>query len=325
MKFRVISDLHVEFYASPVYLQRKLDLMYPSVEDDEILIVAGDLGVAGSGISYLSINPEYKAMLEYFAKKWNYVVLVPGNHEYYDRDRLCSLNDVDNMIRKNCDALGIVFLNKDSVILDLDKKKSKEKKSVHLLGCTLWSKATPQAYKGMNDRLKAILSHKELIDTHNEHKEWLEEELKLLSKKKKQEVIVVTHHLPLQDLTHPKYLEERFKPLNSAYASNLDDFIIQFKNSVEKPSSMVEKPKSKESKIDSIEGSGSKIDSIEKFLEDQERKNPPEESNLIKKWFCGHTHEKTEKELYGISFLINPLGYPRESKVTKTKTELILH
>ena len=282
-KFRVVSDLHVEFYAHPMYLQRKLDNMYPDIEKDEILIVAGDLGVAGDGMNGGSrLNFEYKAMLEYFAKRWNYVILVPGNHEYYDRNKHCSLNDVDNMIRKECDKLGIVFLNKDSVVIDLDPKASTGSKVLKLIGCTLWSEATFEAYKGMNDKLKAILSHSELLKTHKEHKDWLSKELKK-SKKRGEEVIVVTHHLPLQALTHPKYLTDRYKALNSAYASNLEDIIMDCK-----------------------------IKSAKEY-----------ESSVIERWFCGHTHERTEIELHCVKFLINPIGYPREYKLTKTSTEII--
>jgi predicted MPP superfamily phosphohydrolase len=174
MKFRVISDLHVEFYAHPQYLQRKLTKLYPSVDPEEILIIAGDLGVAGSGVTKLCMNEEYKSMLEYFAKRWNTVILVPGNHEYYDRDKYCSLKDVDIMIQKECDKLGIIFLNKNSVKIDKKKFKSSKKDSEDrhdnedfvVLGCTLWSESTPEAYKGMNDRLRAILNHKELLRSY---------------------------------------------------------------------------------------------------------------------------------------------------------------
>lgn len=293
-KFRVVSDLHVEFYAHPAYLQRKLDTMYPVIEKDEILIVAGDLGVAGSGISWpCGLNLEYKSMLEYFARRWNYVILVPGNHEYYDRDRYCSLDDVDNMIRKECDKLGIVFLNKNSVVIDVGSKVPRTR-GLKLIGCTLWSEATAEAYKGMNDKLRAILNHKELLKTHYEHKEWLDKELKR-SKKKNEEVIVVTHHLPLQALTHPKYLTDKYKALNSAYASNLEDIILGSKDP--EPSALGTKG-----------------------LKPSEQSSKP---SVVKQWFCGHTHERTETEIHGIKFLINPIGYPREHKLTKTSTEVL--
>jgi Icc-related predicted phosphoesterase len=293
MKFRIISDLHVEFYAHPNYLQRKLTKLYPSIDPDEILIVAGDLGVAGSGVSKLSMNPEYRSMLEYFAKRWNTVILIPGNHEYYDRDRYCSLDHVDEMIRFECKKLNIIFLNKDCIKIRLNSKEqsSKEPKVprysneyLYIVGCTLWSQATPNAYKGMNDKLKAILSHKELLSTHQEHKEFLELQLQKILKKQnsKSSILVITHHLPLQELTHPKYLTEEYKALNSAYASDLS------------------------------------------LLMESTKSNPyTDSSHPIKHWFCGHTHEMTKATHYGIQFFINPMGYPRESRVTKTETEVI--
>jgi predicted phosphodiesterase len=300
-KFRVISDLHVEFYAHPQYLQRKLTKLYHSVDPNEILILAGDLGVAGSGLTKLSMNPEYRSMLEYFVKRWNTVILVPGNHEYYDRDRYCSLEDVDEMIRFECKKLNITFLNKDCVKLrsEQSSKDSKSKISneyIYILGCTLWSQATQSAYKGMNDKLKAILSHKELLSTHQEHKEFLESQLqKIISKKGKRnskvsKILVITHHLPLQELTHPKYLTDEYKALNSAYASDLRLL------------------------IESTNPSPYKI---------VDSKSSNEDTHPIKHWFCGHTHEMTKATHHGIQFFINPMGYPRESRVTKTETEVI--
>jgi predicted phosphodiesterase len=278
MKIRLLSDLHVEFYKTSLYLQQKLTKFIPEICDDEILIIAGDLGVAGSGLAACSLNKEYKSMLEYFAKRWNYVILIPGNHEYYDRDKYCSLKDVDTMIQKECNNLGIVFLNKNSVKLDKSKfknSKSDLKSDFVILGCTLWSESTPEAYKGMNDRLRAVLNHKELLTIHNDHKTWLSKELEKCYRKN-QKAIVITHHLPLMELTHPKYLTPQFKPLNSAYASKLNNIFELY-----------------------------------------------EPTNVIDSWYCGHTHEKTEKTLYGVKFLINPIGYPRESRMTKLKTEYI--
>jgi Icc-related predicted phosphoesterase len=262
-KFRVLSDLHVEFYASPKYLQAKLNKLYPDIEEDEILIVAGDLGVAGTGKKGAALNPEYQSMLEYFAKKWNTVILVPGNHEYYDRDKSVCLEDVDAMIEKTCKKLGITFLNKNYV----------EIKNHVILGCTLWSEATKEAYKGMNDNLKAILSHDELLKVHCEHYVWLKTQLEKC-KEKNLEAIVITHHLPLMELTHPKYLQPQYKPLNSAYASKLNSLFELY-------------------------------------------------SNKLRLWVCGHTHEKSEKTLYGVNFLINPMGYPREKKETVMKLDIL--
>jgi hypothetical protein len=290
MKFRVISDLHVEFYAHPQYLQKKLNKLYPVISPDEILIIAGDLGVAGSGVTKLSMNEEYRSMLQYFAKRWNTVILIPGNHEYYDRDRYCKLEHVDAMIEFECKKLGIVFLNKNAIKIKESERslerssKESEQSSIYILGCTLWSEATPQAYKGMNDKLKAILSHKELISTHNEHKDWLEYSIHNIQRKDKHaKILVITHHLPLYELTHPKYLTPKYKPLNSAYASDLSLL----------------------------------IDSTNQNIHKQDI------HNSICFWCCGHTHEMTRALYRGINFFINPMGYPRESRVTTTQNEII--
>ena len=79
--------------------------------------------------------------------------------------------------------------------------------------------------------------------------------------------------------------------MNSAYASNLEDIIKDCKI-VAKPSALG---------------------------------TEPSEQQVVKQWFCGHTHERTETEIHGIKFLINPIGYPREHKLTKTSTDLIVH
>jgi UDP-2,3-diacylglucosamine pyrophosphatase LpxH len=300
MKFRVISDLHVEFYAHPQYLQKKLNKLYPVISPDEILIIAGDLGVAGSGVTKLSMNEEYRSMLQYFSKRWNTVILVPGNHEYYDRDRYCKLEHVDAMIEFECKKLGIVFLNKNAIKIkepkDLELRSNPERSSkesgnsdsknpnLYVLGCTLWSEATSQAYKGMNDKLKAILCHKELISTHNEHKDWLEYNIHNIQRKDKHaKILIITHHLPLYELTHPKYLTPKYKPLNSAYASDLS------------------------------------------LLMDSTNQNihQDKQHQSICFWCCGHTHEMTRATHKGINFFINPMGYPRESRVTKTQNEII--
>jgi UDP-2,3-diacylglucosamine pyrophosphatase LpxH len=300
MKLRVISDIHVEFYSSPSYIKSKLNKLFFDGKDDceiiedEILIIAGDLGVAGSGLSDLdasglnpensnsSLNPEYKSILEYFSQRWRNIILIPGNHEYYDRDKKATLDDVDRVIEKECDKLGITFLNKNYVMIP--EYFTKDRYAV--LGCTLWSEATKEAYCNMNDRLKAILSHTELLQTHKEHKEWLKKTLSKLHKKGIK-TILVTHHLPLMELTHPKYLSEKYKHLNSAYASKLNDLFWNPRDS-------------------------------------EHSKGTENSSNsLIPFYCCGHTHEKTEIKLYGTEFLINPLGYPREKKETTFRAQFV--
>jgi predicted phosphohydrolase len=221
MKVKVISDVHVEFYNDPEILCKKLDKLYPRVSKDEILVIAGDMGVAGSSIGSKKLNiskglnPEYKYLLRYFAKRWNTVILVAGNHEFYDRCPGESLQDICNMIEEYCIELGIFFLNRDIIETD----------GYIFVGTTLWSEATPESYENMNDKQQAIVSYEELIKTHKEDVKWLDATLNKIKKVEGKEVIVITHHLPLKELMHEKYQAEEYLITNPSYASDLTKLV----------------------------------------------------------------------------------------------------
>jgi hypothetical protein len=166
MKFRVLSDLYVNSYSHPVVLQRKLNKLIPHVDNDEILLIAGNLGVAGPGF-VKSLDHSYRSMLEYFAHRWNYVILIPGNLEYLNKSRFCKNEHVDNVIQKGCDEYGIAYLNKETLKVDLGGNYT-------ILACTLWDKNFPKRYE--EDCL------------------WLETELS--KKKKKKEIILITSYSP---------------------------------------------------------------------------------------------------------------------------------
>lgn len=225
MRLTVISDIHVEFYKDPRSLQRKLDDLFTDICKEDILLLVGDVGVAGD--CKLMMDSNYKAILEFIAKRWNYVIMIPGNHEYYDRNRSCSLDDIDEMIRTECNKLGILFLNKNVAVLE-----RKGETPIAFIGCTLWSDATKKAYSMMNDKLKAILNHDELIQIHSEHRDWLDRKLEEYSKQN-YKIVVLTHHLPLVELTHPKYLEEKYQQVNSGYCSDLSDIIKKYSESID--------------------------------------------------------------------------------------------
>lgn len=261
MKLKVISDIHVEFYDDPDKLCKILDNLYPRVYKDEILIIAGDMGVAGTS---KELNPEYKYMLKYFAKRWQMVILVPGNHEFYDRKKGESLQDICDKVEEYCVELGIFFLNRN--ILETD--------GYIFVGTTLWSQATKESYDSMNDKLQAIVSYDELLKTHKEDVKFLDSTLSKIKKLKGDSsykpVVVITHHLPLKELMHEKYQGEEYQMTNPSYASDLSKLIKKH-------------------------------------------------SNLISHWFYGHVHENSNKIIYDINFIGNPLGYPEEEKETKVQ------
>lgn len=286
MKINILSDLHVEFYDDPKVLCEKINKLYPNVAEDDILIIAGDLGVAGTS---KKLNDDYKFMLKYFGKKWNSVFYVAGNHEYYDRKKTESIQDISDAIEAYCVECGIIFLDNDIF----------ETSGYIFVGTTLWTNVSEEAYENMNDKLQAILSRDEVLSIHKANVKWLnstlgklqklkaslqEKSLKKNSLKEKDKerssqkspdlqekpVIVITHHLPLREIVHKKFLGEEYSITNSGYFSDLSDLVHKY-------------------------------------------------SDLICHWYHGHMHEAYKKKVYDIQFCANPMGYPDEEMESPVK------
>lgn len=266
MKIHILSDLHVEFYDDPKVLCEKVNNLYPKVAHDDILIIAGDLGVAGTS---KKLNDEYKFILKFLGKKWDNVFYVAGNHEYYDRKKTETIDDIAAAIEAYCVECNIIFLHNDIF----------ETSGYVFVGTTLWTNVSEEAYENMNDKLQAILSRDEVLKIHKKSVKWLDSTLTKLQKLKDKNsydledkpVIVITHHLPLKEVVHKKFLGEEYSITNSGYYTDLTDLVTKHKD-------------------------------------------------LIKHWYHGHMHECYKKTVYDIEFCANPMGYPDEMMVTKTKT-----
>jgi predicted phosphohydrolase len=227
MKINILSDLHVEFYDDPKVLCEKVNKLYPNVAEDDILIIAGDLGVAGTS---KKLNDEYKFMLKYFGKKWNNVFYVAGNHEYYDRKKTETIQDISDAIEAYCVECGIIFLDNDIF----------ETSGYIFVGTTLWTNVDEIAYENMNDKLQAILSRDEVVSIHKANVKWLNNTLNKIAKLKTNDkkskypeladkpVIVISHHLPLKEIVHKKFLGEEYSLTNSGYFSDLSDLVLKY-------------------------------------------------------------------------------------------------
>lgn len=75
LTFYCISDLHLEYYDSANDLYDKIRHFLPNVD---ILILAGDIGQP-----LFKNGHNYRELLKLFKKRYEHVILVPGNHEYY--------------------------------------------------------------------------------------------------------------------------------------------------------------------------------------------------------------------------------------------------
>lgn len=118
MKIQLLSDLHLEthphFQATPA----------PGAQ---VLVLAGDIGSyqTGSLLQGEYFGLERFSPLPQFAAWPCPVVFVPGNHEYDMQD----WDAAHARLRRVCDALGILWLERESVVLD----------GVRFVGTTLWT------------------------------------------------------------------------------------------------------------------------------------------------------------------------------------------
>lgn len=118
MKIQLLSDLHLEVH--PHY-------QATPAPDADVLVLAGDIGSyqTGSLLQGEYFGLERFSPLPQFAAWPCPVIFVPGNHEYDMQD----WDEAHTRLRRVCDTLGILWLERESVVLD----------AVRFVGTTLWT------------------------------------------------------------------------------------------------------------------------------------------------------------------------------------------
>lgn len=188
---QIISDVHTEF----------------GVSTDEFrnLLVSADITVlAGDIVNDAQTLGQYLSICKEFSKS---VIFICGNHEYHKFEcETLAHNGVDANCRDDkyaqvCEKEKIVFLQRNRVFVD----------GLWFCGATLWSDISDAAGMMLNSPFKVPAIRK----MHEKDVKWLSENVQSGD-------IVITHHLPSYDLIDPQY---EFSPVNSAFASDLDDLI----------------------------------------------------------------------------------------------------
>jgi predicted phosphodiesterase len=222
IKLRIISDVHCEF--------GPLDLPVMEGEDQQVLIVAGDLGVAAKPYSYVPFLIEW-------SRRFRDVIYVLGNHEHYDCSVVRSLDKIKERLRGSYeDILNVHVVNNEVVRVD----------NVSFVCSTLWASYDKQSPTTMYDAGLWMNDHKKIrngptnspylckfraADAYERFCEainfifpTIEEE-----KAKGQRVVVVTHHGCSWQSVDPRYNTGVWAKLNGAYVSDLDDDIVTTK------------------------------------------------------------------------------------------------
>lgn len=214
MKLQLASDLHLE--RDPGF---RLQPAAPT------LVLAGDVGSYQPG----SRLTEADWGLGRFARGWDQVIYVPGNHEYdglpwpASRDRL----------RETAEALGLIWLDREVRVID----------GVRFVGCTLWAdfdlqvdprssmatqlKARDKAYRAANFYLRrfsaledgAPMLAERLRELALADQAWLRD---ALAQPFECKTVVVTHFAPSGRSADPRY---GLTPGTAGFCSALDDLL----------------------------------------------------------------------------------------------------
>ena len=200
MKINYMSDLHLEFH--PI---DHADL------EGEVLVLAGDI--------HTNARREW---VDEVAEKFNHVVYVAGNHEFYRGDLETTIVKLKSLLPQN-----VHVLQNESVTFD----------GVTFHGTTLWSDCHNQnpvsmnvVENGLNDfRLirtndyKLRFTAKRMISEHLFSKYFLAENVKPGD-------VIVTHHAPTHLSVSPEFKNDYY--MNGGFVNNLGELILDTKPSL---------------------------------------------------------------------------------------------
>jgi len=212
-EFKLISDLHLEFYDRKRYGIADQPMYFPEelpYDDETILLLAGDI--------HLGTNAQ--PWIDVVCKRFKAVVYILGNHEFYRNEFF----KVKKAWKEWVGPENFYFLDNHTCYFG----------DVRIIGGTMWTKVTDPVARwrgqhGMSDysvikinEPKGIWRKLNVGDTDRANAETTFYIQEMLLKPWKGKTIVMTHHLP-----HPLCVAEYFKGhgLNEFYLHDCDELI----------------------------------------------------------------------------------------------------
>ena len=202
MKIQYASDLHLELRDNMNYLKSN-----PLPVIGEILVLAGDI--------YYLDNPSitHLRFWDWCAEHFQYTLIVPGNHEYYNYSDIYERGDSWRWMLRN----NVGYFQNQAVRIG----------DVAFFLTTLWSVITNPnktiVSRSLNDYYrikygKRLLTPDDINALHIKCLDFLDKGLELDEKHK----VVVSHHVPARSCVAPCHIDS---PLTDAFCANLDKFI----------------------------------------------------------------------------------------------------
>lgn len=202
MKIQVFSDLHGEGYHNFEWVWNRVTPQAP------IAVVAGDIH-----------SRAFEDQLNEISLKFDHVIAVYGNHEWYHRD--ISWRADKTMLAKNVHVL-------DNDVVEID--------GVLFVGCTLWSDFDNESFhvmhsaKDMINDFRIVRSNnggtrftpQEALEFHRSSVQWIKH---ILQQNRDKKTVMVTHFMPSHKCVNEKWRRPSSEMLNSYFAANCDDLI----------------------------------------------------------------------------------------------------
>jgi predicted phosphodiesterase len=202
VRLHILSDLHQEFG----------EVAVPKVDCD-CVILAGDVATKSNGLRW--IRREFPEVP---------VIYICGNHEFYGEKHPRLIE----RLREQAKGTNVHVLENESVVIG----------DTHFFGCTLWSDmalmgdwvdGAAEAADSMNDykRIRTSVQgyrHLKPRDTRAAHLLSVQTMSQFFTTCDARRSVIVTHHAPsIRSLPERR----RTELISCAYASHLDDFILQ--------------------------------------------------------------------------------------------------
>ena len=203
MTIQYASDLHLELTPNARYIRSN-----PLDVTGEVLVLAGDI------CNLMGATLPCNEFCEWASANYREVLIVPGNHEYYQNYDI--LANGDSWSRE---ILPNVHYHQNKVVR-ID--------NVDFILTTLWSHIRPEdeyfVHRGMYDFRQILYNGRRFTpaDFNAEHEKCLDFIKRSVAESTAERIVVVTHHLPTMAVVAP---EHKRSLLNSAFATELGDFI----------------------------------------------------------------------------------------------------
>ncbi len=207
VKARVISDIHLELRKDIRDLSFRLCSLQTATPC-KYLFMAGDIVSSGK---IREQDPELDEFFRKLSTQYEQIFYVFGNHEFYKTEEPTIVSASLELKR--------YFIRWYPTITILDDSGALLPEGHMVIGSTLWTNISTNAYCSMND--KNYVDKEDITKTHENSRHYLAAQLARFEKN--HPVIVMTHHLPSFEFIDPKYKNRIYGSVNSGFASHSDD------------------------------------------------------------------------------------------------------